>query len=154
PVVGVMADGAGHAEVGVRGGGITLEVIGGHTPGPKGRAALVAAGAALPTVRDELSVLGVVERPGVPRGAPLVHDRMVRPAVALGAGALDGGGIVVDVPGRDIGREHSHPSQRRLVRVRHFDVVYPRPVATLALDVVIGGILDHVPAGRAGNLVA
>ena len=31
--------------------------------------------------------------------------------------------------------------------VRHLDVIHPRPVTALALHVVVGGVLDHVPPG-------
>ena len=56
-VVRVVADGAGDTQVGVRGGGIALEVIGGHPPGPERRTALVAGGAALAMIRDEAPIL-------------------------------------------------------------------------------------------------
>jgi hypothetical protein len=70
---------------------------------------------------------------------------MVRPAVALGTGACDRSGIRIDVAGSEIGGQHADPRQRMRRRVRSLDVLHPRPVAALALDVVIGGVLHHVP---------
>ena len=78
----------------------------------------------------------------------------MRPAVALGAGAGDGGGIRVDVSGRNVGREHPYPRQRGGGRIRRLDVIHPRPVAALALHVVIGRVLDDVPPGGLTDLVS
>src|SRR6266542_1542059 len=147
--VGVVADGAGDAEIVLAACRVPLGVVGDHVPGLEDLVVLVTGSAGRARVRHEGTIV-FPERPRVAGLGPLLLERSVDARVAGPAAFF----LRCVVGGAGWVGEDGLVSERDVLETGRLDVGEAGTVTALALHVVVDRILLRIPAGGGGGEVA